>query len=315
MWLRQYRAIVHNSFIVTTGDPFYLILHLTALFLIALLGCIPGFTYGEHMQLYRDQCQVLIFMIGCLGITFGFTRVITDDIRRGAGAILLSRPISPTCLILGKWSGVFISILLLHLSELSGYLWISEVASDPEYLNLPSFMVYLIIIIMALLISAGRHYLFGGSYVLYANIILITLIVLGIITKTVIQGNQHFDWPGLQSGAVLLFAIIVFSALILPVAVKTDSVIVLSIGVIAFFFGLISEYLINIILLNNPLAILVKAIVPNWQIFWISDRLGEGLSIPISFYGLCAVQAAAFLCVCVIISTILYERMEIQGES
>ncbi len=314
MWLRQYRAIVRNSFIVTLGDPFYLILHLTALLLIALLGCVPGFTYGEHMQLYRDQCQALIFMIGCLGITFGFTRAITDDIRRGAGSILLSRPISPTCLILGKWSGVFISIILLHISELAGYLWISEAASNPEYLNLPSLIIYLSIIIVALLVSAGRHFVFNGSYVFYANIILSCLIVLGIVMKIVIQDNHLFDWLGLQSGAILLFAVIVFSSLMLPVAVTADSVIVLSIGIIAFFFGLISEYLINIILLNNPLSIFIKAIVPNWQIFWVSDRLGEGLDIPINFYGTCAIQSIAFLCICVTIAITLYERTEIQGE-
>ncbi len=314
MWLRQYRAIVRNSFIVTLGDPFYLILHLTALFLIALLGCVPGFTYGEHMQLYRDQCQALIFIIGCLGITFGIIRAVTDDLRRGAGSILLSRPIGPTCLIFGKWSGVFISIVLLHISELSGYLWISEVTSNSDFLNLPSLILYLSIIIAALLVSAGRHFLFNGSYVFYANIILSCLLVLGIIIKVVIQGNNHFDWLGLQSGAVLLFGIIVFSSLILPVAVAADSVMVLGIGIIVFFFGLISEYLINIILLNKSLSLLGKAIVPNWQIFWVSDRLGEGLSIPIDFYGTCAIQAFAFLCIYVIIATILYERMEIQGE-
>jgi hypothetical protein len=313
MFLRQFRAVTINAFTITAGDPFYLILQLSALMLIALLGSLPGFTYGEHMRLYRDQCQALIFMISCLGITFGYIRTITDDLRRGAGSILLSRPIGANCLIFGKWAGVMCAIFLLHFSQMTAYLWISEVTFSPEYLQISSLMLYSAVIVGALGIGALRHYFFGGSFVFYTSLVLNVLMFLCLISRILMKGSAFFDWPGLESGLILIFGVIVFSSILLPVSVVSDAPLVLSLGIVVFFFGLISEYIINVAIHHELLVGICKSVVPNWQLFWVADKLGNGQHIPLTYYKACCIQSLLFTILCVIIATVLYDRMEIQG--
>ena len=236
MWLKQFIAITINSTRVVIGDAFFLVLHVTALLLIALLAAIPGFTYGEHLRLLRDQCQALLFMIGCLTITFGLIRTLTDDLRRGTGSILMSRPLGAFCLISGKWAGVIMTLLILKISLVTSYLWISEVAYDAEFLNISSMVFYLSTIAIALGFSAIRHYLFGGSYVYFTNFFLAALIIILFATRVIIRGPSFFDWHGAQSGIILFFGQIAFSSFLLPVAILADSVVVLGVAIVIFFF-------------------------------------------------------------------------------
>ena len=76
-WIKQTWAIFKNALKLILNDPFSLILHLSLLLLFLLLSAIPGFTYGEHMKLLRDQCHSLLFLMGCLIVTFSMIRILT----------------------------------------------------------------------------------------------------------------------------------------------------------------------------------------------------------------------------------------------
>ena len=315
MWLKQFKAVVGNAVGVVIGDPFFLILHITALLLLALLAAIPGFTYGEHIKLLRDQCQALIFMIGCLTIIFGFIRSLTDDLRRGTGSILMSRPLGALSLISGKWAGVIISTMVLQLSLLVSYLWISEISFDAEFLNTKSLIHYLLIIAISLALSALRHYLFGGSYALHANLILSGFISFFFIIRVISRGPSFFDWYGCQSGIILFFGLVAFSAILLPVVIIVDSAMVLSIGLAIFFFGLISEYFLTLIFSSGSLSTIFRSIIPNWQYYWVADRLGEGHSIPISYFMACGLQSTCIIVIYMILAMVLYKRTEIDTKA
>lgn len=309
---KQLKAVFRNAFLVSASDPFFLVLHIAVLLLVALLGAIPGFTYGEHIRLLRDQSHALIFMVGCLGITFGLIRVVTDDIRRGAGPELRSRPVGPTVLLLGKWLGVCAAMVALYVSALLGYLWISEVAFHQEHLNGTSLGMYLGFIFGGLIIAGWRHFAFGGSFPLAANLVLGAVVLLGCGLRMVLGDVAQFDFPGLQCGLMLILAMLIFAAIMLPVAVLADSAIVLAGGVIVFFFGLISDYLITSTL-SGAVGGMVKAVLPNWQLFWVADRIAEGANVPVAYLPSCLLQVALMLLLCLIPATMLYERLEVRS--
>ena len=313
MWLKQFIAVVNNSVRVVVGDAFFLVLHLSALLLIALLAAIPGFTYGEHIRLLRDQCQALIFMVGCLTITYGFIRVFTNDLRVGTGSILMSRPIGSFCVISGKWTGVLISVLILGISLLVSYLWASEIAYDAGFLNTSSMILFLSSVVVALGLSALRHYLFGGSYVLSANFILTNFIIFFFISRVITKGQSYFDWHGCQSGIILFFGLMAFSAFLLPVAILIDSVVVLGIAVLVFFFGLISEHFVSVIFDPGAANMILRSILPNWQYYWVADRIGEGHTIPLGYFIACVTQAICLVGVCMMIAVIVYENKEVDN--
>lgn len=313
MWLRQLKAVVGNAVKVTLGDPFCLVLHLTGLALMCLLAAIPGFTFGEHTKLLRDQCLSLIFMLGSLIVVFGFIRVLTDDIRRGAGAILGSRPIAGFCIVAGKWLGVFGTVLIVHGSFLAAYLWTSEIAGDGQFLNTGSLLNYLAVIVIAIVLVAIQHYLLGGAYVFRANICLAILVVAAFGVRVAIYGPSQFDWPGVQSGVMLAFGLIAFSAFLLPVAILLDSAMVLSMGIVLFFFGLMSNFLVAQLSLTKMLTTTLQVILPNWQIYWVVDRISEGKNVPIGYFIATGVQAILLLVVALIAGTIVYDRMEMKS--
>jgi hypothetical protein len=313
MWPRQFRAVAGNAVKVTMGDPFCLVLHLTGIMLMCLLGVIPGFAAGEHLKLLRDQCLALIFLLGSLGFVFGFICVVTDDIRRGAGSILVSRPIGGFCLVAGKWCGVFATVLLLHGSFLVAYLWTSEIAWDPEYLNLSSLAFYLGAIVLAMGVAGLRHYLFGGSYAVVANVTLLLLVAAVFTVRLLLNGPAEFDWSGIQSGIMLALGLIAFSAFLLPVAMFVDAAIVLCVGVVLFFFGLISNYLTSLGALPAQLQSMIQSLLPNWQIFWVADRLGAGADVPAGYYVSSGIHAVLLLAVALIVGAIVFERMELKA--
>jgi len=313
MKVQQIRSVIGNAAKITIGDPFFLILHLTILLLIAILGAIPGFTYGEHLRLLRDQVLASIFMINCLGVTFGLIRSVTDDIRRGAVSVLMSRPIGSFSVVTGKWAGVILSIIILHFSGFIGYLWISEITFDPDHLNMGSLILYLSVIVIALNIAALRHFLFGGSYAFHANYILAGILTFTFIIRLSTQNISNYDFQSIQSSIILFGGIITFSAVMLPISVTADSAFVLSAGIAIFFFGLISEYIITIAIKQDIINTIIKSIVPNWQIYWVADRLVEGQSIPLDYFYICSLHTLLFFVFYLIIATFLYERMEMHG--
>ena len=159
MWFKQFKAVASNAFKVCSGDPFFLVINLTVLSLMALAASMPSLGESEQLRLIRDQTHSIIFICGALAAAFGLIRVVCDDLRRGAGSILMSRPLSAAILLGGKLFGVLLCVGLLVLTASCGYLWVSEITFIYGELNISSLVYYSLAIIAALLDGAGRQYL------------------------------------------------------------------------------------------------------------------------------------------------------------
>lgn len=313
MGFRQFKAIVGNTVRVTVSDPFFLVLHLALLLFMILLGALPGFTYGEHTRLLRDQAQALLFIAGCLGIVFSCVRVFSLDIQRGTGAILQSRPVSPLCLIGGKWAGIIASVALLEVSGAAAYLWVSEISHKALFLNHFSLALFFGALLLALAAGGIRHYLFGGVYPVAANMIL-CVVMLGFTGMRVLfSGPAAFDWAGLSCSLMIGFALIAFSAFVLPLAVALNTAAVLGGGGVIFFFGLISEHLLRQTLPWASIQRLGRAILPNWQVYWIADRLNESSGMLGRYIFSCGLQSLLLALTFVFIGALIYSRTEIRG--
>lgn len=309
MWLKQLLAVAWNGGKTTVGDPFFLVLHLTLLVVLALLGALPAFTFGDHLRFLRDQTLALVFMAGCLAVLFGFVRVVTGDLRRGAGAILRSRPLDPVCLLAGKLLGVTGATVMLTVSAMAAFWWMTAVSADGMALNLVVLGAYLGVIVAALAAGALRHYLVGGAFCFATNGILAAgLVVFGVLGGVALGVEP--DWVGLKCWVLIALALVVFAAVMLPVAVCLDGGMVLSAGLVVFFGGLLVEHVARAVEWR-PLGQLFRAVLPNWQIFWLADRLGEGKTVSLGYYGVCAVHVAALAAVYVVIASLLYERLEV----
>ena len=167
--MKQFLAIFKNSFKIIVGDAFFLALHILGALGLLFVGSLPTFSFSKHILYMREQEQSVVLLLLCLTGAFALTKVISDDIRHGADSILMSRPISPTTVLLGKWTAVIAALLFMNLSLTLVYLWCSEIVFDSIKINQNSQLLCGGIIFSALLIGGLRNYFFRKPYIFFSN--------------------------------------------------------------------------------------------------------------------------------------------------
>jgi hypothetical protein len=311
MLFKQFTAVFKNSFSICTGDPFFLVMKLSMLVFMLLASSMPSLGRGEALRLIRDQTHSIIFISGALVVVFGLIRVVTDDIRRGAGSILMSRPISGFVLLSGKLAGVLASVGLLFISGAAAYLWLTELQYGAE-MNISSLVIYILVIVFALLAGSARQYMFGTNFSKYSSCALSVLFVIGLSFRYLAGDKTQFDLVGLPSIALLFFAMIAFASVVLVLAVVFDSALVLAGSIIVFFGGLLAKYFFENVI-GGSLGDAFASLVPNWQIFWVLEKLGVGDVVTLAYCLQCAAQSLLLATFYLVIAIILFERTEIKG--
>ncbi len=327
-WFRQYWAITRNAFVVSLSDPVYLILVLSVLTLMAFFAALPTFNFGQELRLVRDQSMALIFIGGCFVAGLGTVTVVTRDVRQGAISVLMSRPVSSLSVIAGKWTGLAGAILVYHIPATLGCLWITRIAggeyAQAQHLDNLSLAIYFTSLILALGLMGLKHYFFGGCYVWQASLAILAFFAVGFVIANcfgphggVQSWGAEINWRTANGCLLLFFAELIFAALLLPFAVKLDVALVLGVGVVLFFFGMISNYLVNNLLDPGILYSFTKSLLPNWQTFWISDLLagtGKLAGGKVARYaGSCLIHTAAYIVACLAVATWLFDRREFYG--
>ena len=311
MFFKQFKAVFKNSFKVCAGDPFYLVISLTMVVVMALAASMPSIG-NEHTRLVRDQTHSILFICGALATSFGLIRVVTDDIRRGAGSILMSRPLSGTVLMTGKLCGVLACTLVLFISGGAAAVWISEINNHAEMVNKLSFTLFVLAIFASLGAGAARQYMFGTSFSKYTTGALAFFMTLGVTVRYFAGHSEDFDLKGIQSIVLLYLALAVFASIILVIAVVADSAMVLGFSVLVFFFGLLSEYLCSSVIGGSAGGVLAS-ILPNWQLFWVLEKIGTGETIPTSYFLVCGIHTLILVFLYLNIAVIFFDRIEIKG--
>ena len=99
--------------------------------------------------------------------------------------------------------------------------------------------------------------------------------------------------------------------LALMFSTRFNIVLTLSSCVGIFMLGLVSDYFFGKAAQTHLWAKIARTIVPNFQVFWISDAIYEGSEVPIkyivisAFYALCYTSAILFLAIA------LFQRREV----
>ncbi|WDE95942.1 hypothetical protein PQO03_09465 [Lentisphaera profundi] len=313
--LKQIKAVTFNSAKNAASDPFYLVLQIGSLLTMLVLACLPSLSEASHVRFVRDQCLSFVFIAGCLGVVFSTIKTVTDDIQRGAGDIMMSRPISPRTFLLGKLCGLFFSQSLFFISLTSAYIWVSEIVHYPADLLYSSMALYIIAVIAGPAIGAFRQAFFNKSFPFFTSLAIPAVMLFGLIIRIVFGYRGDMDFLGLQALLLLFFASLAFAGILLPSAVRFDTPVVLLSGVLIFFLGLFSAYAIESIIPYEKLKTLSLGTVPNWQNYWILDHLALKGKVTGTYIFSCLSQSLLLcgLYLCLAIS--IFEKREINGST
>ena len=113
------------------AQPLFMIITLLGLFAILIFMFIPYNTFGEDIKVLKDSGMVLIKVLCVILAVWAASNSIADEIEGKTALTVLSKPIQRRSFILGKYLGIFWTVLIVFV-VLGGFLLL-VVAYKPIY--------------------------------------------------------------------------------------------------------------------------------------------------------------------------------------
>ena len=110
---------------------------------------------------------------------------------------------------------------------------------------------------------------------------------------------------------LLLFAALIIIALAIALSARFNIVVTLSVCIGIFLFGLASDYTFGRFAETHLWAKIGRIIIPNLQIFWISDAIYEGSKVPIKYIVIGASYAFCYTTAILALAVALFQRRQV----
>ena len=314
-------ALSKNTFIETLRQPVYAVIIITALLLFIISPSISMYTMSDDNKLLRELCLSTLFLSSLFIAIFSASGAVAEEIENKTITTVLSKPVQRPIFIIAKFLGVcgavglahYICTIALLLSIRHGVLETNADTHDWTVIGTAG-----AVFALTILLTAFFNYTYDWKFSSTAVILAGLFSTIGIVFLIFIDRDWQFNPKnnGINSmdvyGAILLFlAAIIIVALAVAISARFNIVITLSACIGFFLLGLISDYAFGELAKTHLWAKICYFIVPNFQIFWVSDALYEtGVVPPIyiiitSFYAICYTAAIISL------SIALFQRRQV----
>lgn len=316
-------SIAKNTFIETLRQPIYAIIIIFALLLMVMAPAISAYTLDEDIKLLRELGLSTLFLAGLFIAVFSATGAITEEIESGTITTVLSKPISRPVFVVGKFMGLSGAVALAHLICTIAYLMairhgVMERASDEidwTVIGAASGAVLLTFILTGFL-NYAYDWNFSATVISIGTITLsIGILFLSVVDKewNINPSGNQFHTFDIYASILLFLALLTLVALAVLFSTRFNEVVTLTCCVGVFLLGLISDWVFGRFAvrgLNDPafdmldkigivLAKIGTVIVPNLQIYWVSDAIYETGIVPAPYLlialGYTALYAAGIL--------------------
>lgn len=286
-------SIAKNTFIETIRQPVYAIIIIAAVLLYILAPSITMYTLDEDIKLLRELGLSTLFLAGLFIAVFSATGAITEEIETKTITTVLSKPVPRPIFILGKFTGVACAVAVAHYLLTATYLLVIrygvlETASDEP--DIPVVLVGAFILLASLTISAFLNYSYDLSFSASAILIAAVLSFFGILLLTFINKEWQlgpfiycFNRFDIYASLLLLFGTLILIAVAVLFSSRFNVVLTLTFCILVFLLGLISDWVASQYAAKYLWAQAYTALLPNMQVFWVSDAIYEAGAVPASY--------------------------------
>lgn len=283
----QTATIARNTFLESIRQPVYMIIILLCGVLLLFTTWGTGFSMGYSSsaevsgdnKLLLDVGLATVFVCGMLLSAFVSTAAVSREIENKTVLTVVSKPISRTTVVLGKYAGVAWAMLVAIVPMLIFLLMgirhgvMSTAADDPD---MPVIVFSSIAVLFSLALAAWCNYLYGWPF---TQTVILTLVpalliayllvlVFGKEWKIQVGMLQHavLDEHGLDTGLVeqrftlptgdfkpqillasgsLALSMLVLSAVAVAASTRLSQVMTIIVCCGVFLFGLLSNYMVG----------------------------------------------------------------------
>lgn len=318
LWrIRQFLAVAKISLLETIRQPVVLLVAASGIVFIALLPLFITFTMGEGERLVRDNGLAVHFFFGLLLGSTAAGTALTREIRRGAAAVILAKPVDRRLFFLAKYAGLAVVLLMYSACACLATILSSRMAAEPYVLDWWAGAPLLAAPVAAFGLAGLLNYLQRRPFASQAFSWLLPALLLALLACAAAgpRGDggpfgAHLRWSVIPVSLLITLAVLVLSALALTLATRLEPVPILFACSAIFLVGLMSDYIFGRPAAGSAVAGFFYAIIPNWQNFWAADALA-GKGVPWSYVAQAGAYAAAWLIALLSLGLFSFDRMEV----
>lgn len=278
--LHQAGTLAWASFLDVLRRPAMLLTVTAGLLLILLLPYLIQFKMGEQARIMRNACLSLQLVLGWLVATIAGAGAMHRELRSGTAALALSKPVGRTRFFLSRFFGLVLFVTLVNLLFTEAVM-ISVRASMAQYLTddrilLPALAVPGVAFGMAALLNAFRSRPFVSlSFVVMAVLLTIVFIMAASVSLYTGFGwtDPYIDWRLVPACTLLGCSALVACAMAFALSSRLSPPFTVSIIALLSAAGLIGSAAFGSADGGGWLAAMAASVFPDFQAFWIADRL------------------------------------------
>lgn len=318
--MRQFYTIAANAFMELVRQPIFLILMTCSAGFCILLASIYYFGFGEDTKLVKDSVLAVMFLAGLFGAVIGAASSVAQEIRSGTALALLAKPVSRFQFLLAKFTGVAATLTILTLVNLLAALLASRMAFDVYgSTDFVALSIFFGAIALAYLGAGFSNYFLNRTFVsdaVWATVAMVAVafVIINFVGRTgqVQPFGAGVDWNMAPAGICILFALWLLAGIAIACSTRWDLIPTLALCSGIFLMGLMSDYLFG-----RPAeqgvwwASVLYTVVPNWQLFWLADALGEPRGISWVYVGKAFGYVVAYLGAALAVALVLFEDREL----
>jgi ABC-type transport system involved in multi-copper enzyme maturation permease subunit len=314
-------TIAKNTFIETLRQPVYAIIIVAALLLLFISPSLTMYTMSDDNKLLREIGLSTLFLTSLFISIFSASGAVAKEMENKTILTVLTKPVQRPIFIVAKFLGVASAVVLAHYICTIALLMVIrhgvlETVNDPH--DWTVIVTAGVVVVAVFLLSAFFNYAYEWKFSSTAIVLTGIFATLGIVFLIFIDNRWQFNPKGnginavdIYGSVLLLLAAIIMVALAVALSARFNIVVTLSSCIGIFLLGLVSDYAFGRFAETQLWAKIGRYLVPNLQIFWISDAIYEGSQVPAKYIMITASYALCYTIAILALAIALFQRRQV----
>jgi ABC-2 type transport system permease protein len=314
-------ALTKNTFVETLRQPVYAIIIIASLLLMFISPSITMYTMTDDNKLLRELGLSTLFLSSLFIAIFAASGAVADEIEDKTITTVLSKPVQRPIFVIAKFLGVTAAVVLAHyICTIALIMAMRHGVLEAAYISRDWTVIVAVATSVALvfLLSAFLNYVYDWKFTSTAIILLAIFGTLSMVFLFFIDPRWRFNPAGnristydIYGSILLFFAVLIIIALAVALSVRFNIVITLSCCVGIFLLGLISNWAFGQAANSNLWAKIGFYIVPNLQVFWISDAIYEETKVPAKYIFISGSYSVSYSMAILAIAIAVFQRRQV----
>jgi len=314
-------TIAKNTFIETLRQPVYAIIIIAALLLFFASPSLTMYTMSDDNKLLRELGLSTLFIASLFIAIFSACGAVAEEIENKTIMTVLTKPVQRPIFILAKFLGVVAAVAMAQYICTIAFIMATRHGVLESVNDTNDWTVLLAAgatVGVTCLLSALFNYVYDWKFTSTAMVLLAGLGTISLIFLIFIDRDWKFNPANNKInaldiyGSVLLFlAAVIIAALAVALSTRFNIVVTLSACVGVFLLGLVSDWAFGGLAKSHLWAKICYFALPNLQIFWISDAIYEGSTVPFKYMLISASYAICYTAGILALAIAIFQRRQV----